>query len=67
MANGAAGCGYENRNFGGLCGFLTREGNIEDAKQCKFTCLKYHEELTQQRTTGEPFRCTKCSNQLKPY
>jgi hypothetical protein len=67
MANGAAGCGYEYRNHSGSCGFLSREGEkIEDAKECKFTCLKYKEPLKQQRNTGEPFRCTKCTNQEKP-
>ena len=68
MANGAAGCGYEYRNHGGICPFLNRDGeNIEAAKDCKFTCLQYKESLTQQRNTGEPFRCTSCSKQKKPY
>jgi hypothetical protein len=55
MSNGAAGCGYEYRNSNAVCGYLETTSN-------SFNCLKYHEELSTARVTGEPFRCKSCSD-----
>lgn len=57
MSNGAAGCGYENANYGGNCGFLNRE-KTEDTEV--FDCLKSHTPLETHHITRHPFRCGNC-------
>jgi len=57
MANGAAGCGFEHRNYNRMmCGFLS----ITNKDETEFHCIKYHENLETHTTTKHPFRCTKC-------
>lgn len=69
MANGAAGCGFEHRNTGGMCGHLTTKESESGVltqfgddifRKVDFICMKFSEKLETQRTTGEPFRCNGC-------
>ena len=53
MSIGAAGCGYDLRNHGGLCGCYNEVDN-------KPHCLKHHTDLEVHHITGEPFRCKRC-------
>ena len=55
MSNGAAGCGYENRNTGGKCGHLSVD-------LAGFACLKYRVPLDVAKQSGDPFRCKQCGD-----
>lgn len=62
MGNGAAGCGYENANHNGNCGFLNREKQDTDEI---FDCTKHRISLKIHHITGHPFRCRDCKKGKK--
>lgn len=58
--SGAAGCGYEFRNVGMSCCYLTRD-------LLSFNCEKYKEQLNKFPRTEEPIRLKKCADDAGKY